>query len=79
MLLSSTINPVESSPDTPTVRVLFSGSETEKVAISIVFSEWEYEVCKSLITGGLLTSKTVILISSLVVVKDPSDTVILSL
>ncbi len=39
ILLSSTINPVESSPDTPTVRVLFSGSETEKVAISIVFSE----------------------------------------
>ena len=55
---------------------LLSGSETENVAISSVFSLNVYEDSNPLITGGLLTSRTVMLISSLVVVKEPSSAVI---
>ena len=38
ILLSSTINPEESSPLTPTVRVLFSGSETDTLPTDVWFS-----------------------------------------
>ena len=74
--LSTTIKFVESSPDTPTVIELFSGSLTENEAISSVFSLKVYEDSKPLITGGLFTSRTVILISSLIVVYEPSSAVI---
>ena len=66
--ISSTINPEESSPDTPTFKLLFSGSDTVNTANSSVFSSWEYDESKSLILGGLFTSETDIVISSLSVV-----------
>ena len=64
--------PDESSPLTPIVNSLFSGSVTENVAISAIFSDKVYDDSKPLITGGLFTSRTVILILSDCVIRSPS-------